>query len=54
LDTADGALAFYRLDLDRLTSRLQPMAFAFAFGATISLTLPFVNVELQPFVYFQF
>jgi alginate O-acetyltransferase complex protein AlgI len=47
-------IAFYRVDLDRLASRLQPVAFAFGYGAVIALILPFVNVEVQPFIYFQF
>jgi alginate O-acetyltransferase complex protein AlgI len=47
-------VTFYRLELDRLASRLQPPAFAFAYGAAIALILPFVNVEVQPFIYFQF
>jgi hypothetical protein len=45
---------FYRLDLKAMTARMNPIAFACAYGAVVAVILPFVDVEVQPFIYFQF
>ncbi|MBV8191823.1 MAG: MBOAT family protein [Alphaproteobacteria bacterium] len=47
-------VAFYRLDLERMTTKVRPMPYAFGYGAAVALILPFVNVNVQPFIYFQF
>jgi len=45
---------FYRIDLRSVTGRLNPTAFACGYGAAVAIILPFVNVTVQPFIYFQF
>ena len=47
-------VAFYTTDLTERLSEIRPVGFAFAYGAAIALILPFVNVNVQPFIYFQF
>jgi hypothetical protein len=47
-------VAFHRIDLERMTAKMKPKVFAFAYGTLTALTLPFVNVNVQPFIYFQF
>jgi alginate O-acetyltransferase complex protein AlgI len=47
-------IAFYFVDLDRTVAKVGRHAFAFAYGATVAFILPFVNVNVQPFIYFQF
>jgi alginate O-acetyltransferase complex protein AlgI len=47
-------VVFYRIDLERMTAKVKPVVFAFAYGASVALTLPFVNVNVRPFIYFQF
>jgi alginate O-acetyltransferase complex protein AlgI len=47
-------VAFYTTDLTERLSEVRPVGFAFAYGAAVALILPFVNVNVQPFIYFQF
>ncbi|MBV9220492.1 MAG: hypothetical protein JOY94_13835, partial [Methylobacteriaceae bacterium] len=43
-----------RINLKVLLSATNDAAFAFGYGAAVALILPFVNVAVQPFIYFQF
>jgi alginate O-acetyltransferase complex protein AlgI len=45
---------FYRVDLSALTEKANNNIFACAYGAAIAIVLPFVNVTIKPFIYFQF
>lgn len=45
---------FYRLDPRTITARINPTVFACGYGAVVAVILPFVNVAVQPFIYFQF
>lgn len=47
-------VVFYRIELERITAKVKPVVFAFAYGASVALTLPFVNLNVRPFIYFQF
>ena len=47
-------VVFYRIELESMVARIAPLPFAFAYGAAVALILPFVNVDVQPFIYFQF
>jgi alginate O-acetyltransferase complex protein AlgI len=51
---AAAHVLFYRLDLRAATARIDPTIFACGYGAAVALILPFVNVAVQPFIYFQF
>jgi alginate O-acetyltransferase complex protein AlgI len=43
-----------RVDLQTILSRTDDFVFAAAYGAATALVLPFVNVAVKPFIYFQF
>lgn len=45
---------FYRLDLPTMLRKTNDFAFASAYGVAIASILPFVNIGVQPFIYFQF
>ena len=45
---------FYRIDLRAATARINPTVFACGYGAAVAVILPFINVAVQPFIYFQF
>jgi alginate O-acetyltransferase complex protein AlgI len=45
---------FHQIDLAAALSRINDLVFACALGATVALILPFVNVAVRPFIYFQF
>jgi len=45
---------FYRIDLRAVTARIEPTVFACCYGAAVAAILPFINVAVQPFIYFQF
>jgi alginate O-acetyltransferase complex protein AlgI len=45
---------FYRLDLRQLTRNVHRTVFAAGYGGAIALVLPLVNVNVRPFIYFQF
>ena len=47
-------VVFYRIELERMVARIEPLPFAFAYGGAVAMILPFVNVNVQPFIYFQF
>lgn len=47
-------IAVYRFDLESWSGRLHPYLFAMGYGLAVSLALPFVNLSVQPFIYFQF
>ena len=47
-------VAFYRLDVAAAAARTNRMAFAASYGMAMALILPFVNVDIRPFIYFQF
>jgi hypothetical protein len=44
----------YRVDFAVVATRINDKVFACGYGATVALILPFVNVAVQPFIYFQF
>jgi D-alanyl-lipoteichoic acid acyltransferase DltB (MBOAT superfamily) len=44
----------YRVDLNTVLARTDDFVFAAAYGAAAALVLPFVNVAVKPFIYFQF
>lgn len=45
---------FYRIDLPRALTNVNDYAFACSYGVIAAAILPFVNVTVQPFIYFQF
>jgi alginate O-acetyltransferase complex protein AlgI len=45
---------FYRLDLRALAAGADRIGFAILYGAAVAIILPFVNVDVRPFIYFQF
>jgi alginate O-acetyltransferase complex protein AlgI len=45
---------FRRIDLQAAAARINPGVFACGYGAAVALILPFVNIAVQPFIYFQF
>jgi alginate O-acetyltransferase complex protein AlgI len=45
---------FYRLNLRALSASMNGTVFAACYGAVIALILPFVNIKVEPFIYFQF
>jgi alginate O-acetyltransferase complex protein AlgI len=45
---------FRWIDLRAAAARINPGVFACGYGAAVALILPFVNVAVQPFIYFQF
>jgi len=47
-------VAFYRLDLESVTAGMSNVGFAIGYGIAVAVILPFVNVAVQPFIYFQF
>jgi alginate O-acetyltransferase complex protein AlgI len=47
-------VVFYRIDVAAAATRINDNIFACGYGAVIALILPFVNVAVQPFIYFQF
>ena len=47
-------VVFYRIELERMVARIEPLPFAFAYGGAVAMIFPFVNVNVQPFIYFQF
>jgi alginate O-acetyltransferase complex protein AlgI len=47
-------ILFYRIDVPRAAAKINDNIFACGYGATVALILPFVNVAVQPFIYFQF
>lgn len=44
----------YHLDLRAITPKINSAVFAALYGLAVALMLPFVNVAVQPFIYFQF
>ena len=47
-------LLFYWIKLPAALGRVNDLIYATAFGAAIALVLPFVNIAVRPFIYFQF
>jgi alginate O-acetyltransferase complex protein AlgI len=47
-------IGFYRLSLESVAARVNNVAFAMGYGIAVAVILPFVNVAVQPFIYFQF
>jgi alginate O-acetyltransferase complex protein AlgI len=47
-------VAFSVVDLESVAAKVNRYGFAFAYGAAVAFILPFVNVNVQPFIYFQF
>jgi len=47
-------VATYRTNLQTLLAGTDDFVFAAAYGAAAALVLPFVNVAVKPFIYFQF
>jgi hypothetical protein len=47
-------ILFHRIDLQAITARINPTVFACGYGTAVALILPFVNVAVQPFIYFRF
>jgi alginate O-acetyltransferase complex protein AlgI len=45
---------FYRIEVPAAATKINDSIFACGYGATVALILPFVNVAVQPFIYFQF
>ncbi len=45
---------FFRFDLPSTFQQMNRTAFACCYGLAIALVLPFVNVDIRPFIYFQF
>jgi hypothetical protein len=44
----------YRVDLQTVLAGTGDFVFAAAYGAAAALVLPFVNIAVKPFIYFQF
>ena len=44
----------YQIDLETALGRTDDFVFACGFGAATALVLPFVNIAVRPFIYFQF
>jgi alginate O-acetyltransferase complex protein AlgI len=47
-------VAAYQMDLERLVVRWKDTVFACGYGVAVAAILPFVNVKVVPFIYFQF
>jgi alginate O-acetyltransferase complex protein AlgI len=47
-------VVFYRLDLKAIAARGPDSVFALSYGAAVAVILPFINVKVEPFIYFQF
>jgi alginate O-acetyltransferase complex protein AlgI len=45
---------FYRIDLRARAAKINRVGFAISYGGAVAMILPFVNVAIRPFVYFQF
>ena len=45
---------FYHLDLKSLVARIEGNMYGFGYGAAVAIILPFINVRVTPFIYFQF
>jgi D-alanyl-lipoteichoic acid acyltransferase DltB (MBOAT superfamily) len=47
-------VSFYRLDLKAIAAKTHDGVFAAFYGAAVAVLLPFINVKMEPFIYFQF
>jgi len=48
-------VAFYRLNLEAAVARIKnDFVYAAALGGAVAAILPFINANVQPFIYFQF
>jgi alginate O-acetyltransferase complex protein AlgI len=45
---------FFRLDLRALAARMNRVGFAVSYASAVAMILPFVNMAIRPFIYFQF
>jgi alginate O-acetyltransferase complex protein AlgI len=45
---------FHLIDLKTIVARSNEIVFACCYGAAVALVLPFVNIAVKPFIYFQF
>ena len=47
-------VVFYRLDLKGIAASLRITCSPYPYGAAVAVILPFINVKVEPFIYFQF
>lgn len=54
ISLAAAHVLFYRIDLPEVLGKTNDLVFAFGYGVIAAAVLPFVNIAVQPFIYFQF